>query len=525
MEEKNEVKKEPGKMSRLLGWYKRRNWFVKILLAFIAIYVIRFLLIGRATYDVALLAIGLYGPIMLVVIGFIWLLILVFRKKKVKGRIVIAVVLGLVIAFCIVVRLAPWEMYNYISRYVRHENLNMQYISSLPETDYEAIQPKVGIKNLAEQRVQENEIVYEPFMVRVGEEYRWTIGRGPSPKYFYQKYSGNINTVFSLPTQVSSVNFLDKNKQQVNFDVGETLMWSRNTETAVVRSLNFFQLFRYEVGDTRFLRDDSGQWVQVTSLIHWKGIFFPQPEFGGVHVIRQNSEKSFAHSMKRKWLGYGEIYTTEEMKQFKYLQNQNLVSKKFGDAIANSFHFQNGFLGPLPGYHKGDIRIPVVEGGFSEQPILGYFKMSQVAKGAKDMLYYVYALEPYDESKHGLAVSVFIPADGTGKTYVHRYVDDALPGPTAVPSKIRESKKQYDWSVTKIADIRCYNKKIDGTLHTFWMVSIVSKDSDSERYVSGGVPQLMLVDPKYDRVIDIDPDHPEMWVDQIRQELGAVWGQ
>ena len=32
------------------------------------------------------------------------------------------------------------------------------------------------------------------------------------------------------------------------------------------------------------MKNDAGEWVEVVSLIKWKGFFFPYPTFGGVVI-------------------------------------------------------------------------------------------------------------------------------------------------------------------------------------------------------------------------------------------------
>ena len=52
-------------------------------------------------------------------------------------------------------------------------------------------------------------------------------------------------------------------------------------------------LFNFtEPSDTFYMKNDQGDWVQVVSLIKWKGFLFPYPTFGGVMVI-DNGEHNF----------------------------------------------------------------------------------------------------------------------------------------------------------------------------------------------------------------------------------------
>ena len=61
------------------------------------------------------------------------------------------------------------------------------------------------------------------------------------------------------------------------------------------------------------MKNDEGEWVQVVSLINWKGFFFPYPTFGGVVVI-QPGEHDFNDYLERLTIGKGQYISPEEMK-------------------------------------------------------------------------------------------------------------------------------------------------------------------------------------------------------------------
>lgn len=508
---------EPVKKNR----FGKRPLWVKIVLIVLSLVVLELLFTGRSLYQVMFLGLRKYGAIMTVLLLLITGIVYVFRKSKLRGRILILIIAALLIVGSIFSGLAPWEMYSYIRKYVRYKTLDKTITSQLPETAYEPIQPRISIQTLAEQRVRETEAVTEPYLVRDSNEYRWTMALQPSPKYNYQRFFESTQAIFSVSVEAPSPNFSEEHRFPVHFTIGERLLFSRKTHTAIIRSFNLIQLFTLEPGETRYMRDDSGQWVEVTPLICWKGIFFPRPEFGGVHVIKQGATEF----VKRILLGAGKVYSPSEMQQFKYLQNQNLMPEKVSRYSTESFRFQEGFLAPLPMYHKGDVRIPEIKDGISKQPMTAFFRMSEVVPNAKDMLYQYYALEPYDTSKHGLNTSIFIPADGEMKVYVFNHANDGTAGTSSVPSKIRESKMSYDWSVNKVADVRPYFRNIGGKVRPLWLTSVVTAMQSGDRYLSGGVPAIAVVDAKYDRVVWLSADKPELWNAQIEAELGGVWKQ
>jgi hypothetical protein len=208
------------------------------------------------------------------------------------------------------------------------------------------------------------------------------------------------------------------------------------------------------------------------------------------------------------------------MKHIPYLNNQNLLPRKIKEAIAQSFRFQKGFTAPMTMSHDGDTRIPDVDipeldVSMKSLPVTAYFKMSQVANYAKDMLYDYYGLEPHDSAKSGLTVSLYIPSDGTQKVYVYRHVDDAISGMSAVPGSARESAKQYDWNQSKIADVRPYTKMVNGKIQHMWLFSVVTH-AKSRGYTSGSASDVGLLDPVKKRVYWLSPDSTSSWMMQIQ---------
>ena len=61
-------------------------------------------------------------------------------------------------------------------------------------------------------------------------------------------------------------------------------------------------------------------------------------------------------------------------------------------------------------------------------------------------LYNYFGLEPYEEAKKGLSVSLFIPGDGMREIFYidHTTSGTAYVGSSAVSAKIIESRKEYD---------------------------------------------------------------------------------
>jgi hypothetical protein len=260
----------------------------------------------------------------------------------------------------------------------------------------------------------------------------------------------------------------------------------------------------------------------MVSLVRWKGFFLPRPVFGGVVIIPQGDGAGGV--MNSLLTGAGKWIRPEEIPNHEFLLNQNVIPETVSRFTAESYRFSQGFLSPMPGYHRGDIRIPDLPGDFNDQPFTGYFEI-----GEKASLYHYFALEPFQENKQGLNTSLLIPADGEGITYVFRHYDQeqSLTGVSAIVSKVMESRKNYDWSRNSAAEQRPFIRDVGGKRRFFWLTSVVThKDGgepDSGNFIVGAAPDITLTDAAYKTVVWVDSKKPEEWEKQLEDELSSVW--
>ena len=197
--------------------------------------------------------------------------------------------------------------------------------------------------------------------------------------------------------------------------------------------------------------------------------------------------------------------------------------------MAQSFRFHEGFLAPFWGYHQGDIRIPDLPGDVNDQPFTTFFKLDN----GDGKLYHYFALEPFQEDKQGLSMSLLVPADGIGpvKFYNHNKKSETLIGVSAVAGRVMASRKLYDWNNSKTAEHRPYIKDICGKRRFLWLTTIVTlKGSSSSAqgeikkdYIAGSVPDVVLIDLLYRIPVWVDSKHPETWTSQLEKELGTTW--
>ncbi len=329
--------------------------------------------------------------------------------------------------------------------------------------------------------------------------------------------------MLSIRGTAASPSFTRENRVSVHFDVGENLLFSRNSRIATVRSFGLLRYLTYEPADVTYLIDDGGEWVQVVSLIRWRGFLFPRPEFGGVQLIRQ-SDAGLGSSLRRVLLGCGEWIRPSEIDRHRFLTGQNILPVAVSRFIANSFRFQNGFFAPFPGYHRGDIRIPDLPQDVNNQPFTGYFAFGRA--DSHDKLYHYFALEPFDPDKQGLNTSLFVPADGIGRTYVYRHhrVDGSLTGVSAIAAKVMESRKNYDWTRSRPVEHRPYIRRIDGKTRFFWLTTVVTfKEGAGDRFIAGSVPEVVLTDAAFNSSVWVDPLTPDSWTRQLDSKLRTLW--
>lgn len=464
--------------------------------------------------------IWLRSHVYLLTLGVPLLLALYFllRNRGPRVKLAAAVLVMLLVTAIAIFRLSP---HNYVALYLAYQSLQIKELDALPVTEFDRIQPQNSIYSLANEAMVETESPAAPDYVRIGNALRWTIAIEPS--YFIRRLTQGVQELFSIPGESPSPVFSKENRVRVNFESGENLFLWHNTRFNVIRAFGPWRFLNYEPSEVKYITDDHGEWQQIVTLIRWKGWFFPRPEFGGIQVIRQNPNPTVAGAVKRSLVGLGEWIPVAEIQKHAHLRGQNLVPHRVSRYVANSFRYKAGFFAPFPGYHLGDIRIPDMPGDQNDQPFTIFFRFApQVAPA---MLYHYFALEPFHHAKQGLSMSIFIPSDGsrTVYTYSHQKKNEALTGVSAIPPKVMESRKQYDWSRNKPVENRPYIKQIGGATRFFWLTTVVTMKDEAGSFIAGSIPDVVLTDATYKTPVWVNPLKPEEWPQQLEKELGDVW--
>ena len=476
-----------------------------------------------------------YQPVLLFFRKFIFIILLCFTilffglrnfRKSASSlkRIGILFFLGIIFSAIYFVGF-HLNMYDYMKTYNVFNNLNRYEIVELPLTQNERIQPLRNIFSMANESVGETKDVSLPHLVRVDGNNQWTMAIQPTEKYYWQGLKDNTEEVFSVSSTTPFPRFSNENRIPVTFSIGESLKFSRNTYNAVVQRLNPWMLFNYQPSDTYYMKNDKGAWVQVVSLIKWKGFFFPYPSFGGVMIV-ENGEHSWTDYLERITIGKGTFIAPEEMKNYQFLSKQNTLAESVSRLQAESLKFLGGFSDPLPWNMKSAVKIPTAPLDQNSQPYVTDLDFSDTKIGAYNGLYHWFGLEPVGDERTSLSYSVFIPADGTNKLYYYDHASkkQGYAGVSAMPLKVKESKKEYDWNSNTPVEFRPYIKNIAGRKRMFFLCTISTISTENpEQFDGAATPDLALVDNEYRDVVWINAKKPSTWNEEVYMQLNEAW--
>ncbi|MEX0290314.1 MAG: hypothetical protein AB3N14_14505 [Flavobacteriaceae bacterium] len=503
-------------------WQKGRKQ--KRILIIIGIVLLLALFFLRDDYQPALLFLRKYVFIILLGVLFLWFTISRFRAAPSAGRRIL-ILLGIT-AFFATLWFFGWKLnlYQYMQTYNVYNNLNKTEISELPLTQNERIQPFNNIVTMAYESIGETQEVSLPQLVRVDSTNQWTMAVQPAKEYTWQRINDNTEEIFAVESTSPFPRFSNENRIPVTFSIGESLAFSRNTYNAVVQRFNIFQLFTMEPSDVFYMKNDAGKWVQVVSLIKWKGFFFPYPTYGGVMIVEAGAH-SFQDYLERISIGKGTYVPPNKIKDHPFLRRQNTLAEEVSRIQAQSLQFLGGFTDPLPWNMKTAVKIPELPDDQNQQPFVTDFNFEGMKVDAQDGLYHWFGLEPIGDERTSLAFSVMIPADGTDKLYYydHSAKKEGMAGVSAMPLKVVESRKEYDWSVNKPVEFRPFIKYIAGRKRLFVLGTVAAVRDSSKQFDGAATPDLALVDAEYRDVIWIDAKHPSNWTSTILDQLGETW--
>ena len=172
------------------------------------------------------------------------------------------------------------------------------------------------------------------------------------------------------------------------------------------------------------------------------------------------------------------------------------------------------------------VKIPDMPKDQNQQPYVTDFDFAGTNTNAYSGLYHWFGLEPVGAERTSLSFSVFIPADGTDKLYYydHAAKKQGYAGVSAMPLKVRESRKEYDWNANTPTEFRPYIKEIAGRKRLFFLGTISAiSETNSKQFDGAATPDLVLIDSEYRDVIWIDVKHPSTWDKTVYDQLGEAW--
>lgn len=414
------------------------------------------------------------------------------------------------------------EIHEYFALYYQYGVIKKIELKELPLTGFERIQPLHSVHSIAYEATARSEVrPMIPNFVRIGKNFEWTIGI--EPDHVSSRMTQRVRSILHDSATNANVNFLDpKSHARVSFPAGENLLWGRNVFNAVIKTfLSPWQYVNYEPKRVIYITDDRGEWVQIICLIRWRGIFFPRPEFGGVYVIRQEQEDALSTLHLLFW-GIGEWIPPQNIEHYSFLKGQNLAPYEVTRYIASSFRFREGFMGPFPWIHRGDIRIPDLEHDTNPQPFTAYFHIQE----RQGMLYHYFGLEPYGHEKQATTVSLFIPADNPSAVYVypHDKLNNLITGVSTIPAKVIGSQKIYTWDKNWPVEQRPFIRKIGGKTRFCWLTTIITrKEGEGEKqFIAGAIPDVVITDGESNIPVWVNPLLPDTWEDEINKHIIAA---
>lgn len=496
----------------------------KIFLIVLFIIIFGALFVLRDDFQPYLLFVRKYIFIILFVLFVFLFSIYKIRRADTNGGKFTAVIIMSVIFGLLYFVGAKTGMYAFMQKYNIYKNLDLTEITSLPLSINERIQPFNNIRTMAYESIGETEEISEPQLVRIDGENRWTMVVQPAKEYTWQRVSDNIEEIFSVPSNTAFPRFAGENRENVIFSIGESLSFSRNTYNAVVQKFNPWQYLNLEPSEVFYMKNDQDQWVEVVSLIKWKGFLFPYPTFGGVMVI-DNGLHTSKDYFERILFGKGKFISPEKMKSYPFLQKQNTLAEKVSRLQAESLMFLGGFTDPLPWNMHTSVKIPDLSDDQNQQPFVTDFDFAGIDTKAYTGLYHWFGLEPVGDERTSLSYSVFIPSDGSKHMMYYNHVrrKEGFAGVSAMPVKVMESKKNYDWTVNKPVEFRPYIKDIAGKRRMFVLSTVAAKRKDTRHFDGSSTPDLAIIDMEYRDVIWVDVKQPQQWDNTIFKQLGMVW--
>ncbi len=416
--------------------------------------------------------------------------------------------------------------YRIVMKRTLFEKLNIHQLSENPETEHERYQTMDAVMAFAKSTASD-EVEYPGYIHIVHhekqEDYQFSIVMMYNS--WRQKILQNIEKVYFVSIFDKSPLFDKSTVSEVDFAVGPNLGFSRNTFTAVRRSMGFREFFRSELAkEIIFLKNDDGEVVQVVPIITWKGWLFPHPTLGGVYVIGQQDGCNF---ITRPLIGAGKFVHLDQMKDYDYLIGQDFLPRRVSRFYANSFDFYKG----VDKYALGDYSVRISDNDMQSQPFIKHYNFDRTGVDAKSKQYHHLVLEPDEVEASTHLLSVFMAADGLDRydVYVYDLKENGVSaaGFSKIP-EIGEDAISEDHGASRKGSFKSgvsytpFNRRyiVDGESKVVptYITNVMMVDSLGKITASGD-PSFVVVEPVSSKSINLGRADQEDWARLIAQNL------
>ena len=480
----------------------RKNWYWYSLASLIAFFVL-YIFEGALLHQYIMVLreysfLVFFIPVMI----FIFKLLVKKETKTLKGK-VFVVSLAILVTSSIAGYLYLGGQ-QYVAKYFKYQSLNNKivWLDEKPETFAERVFPRDVYRSILDQAIGGTRNFSNPDLVI--EDGRTKFYSSVTPfKRASRFIKGKVSEIAQLPADTANIDIDEKEiLKPVKFAVGEGLVWSREINNYVVKSLHW-RYFNVFPTNTQLLEDDKGEYVLVTSLAQWKGWFFPTPEFYGVAIVRQGD----IPWAKRAIIGGAEIIKVSDIKNYKWLLGQNLNSEISTKYAASSLAFRNGFWAPARFIQDNSLVVTDMPGDRNELPMVSGFDFNNSKK-----LYDFYELKS-SRSKSGNADTYFwYPSDGQGTIY--GYKPKSVVSMSELALKVSKDNEADTNKKFKFAEPRPFFKK---GLPEMFIVSRVLKRRDGSFDPSGIKTYLINAKGIRNKFVEVPTYDRSKWLDMAKE--------
>ncbi len=239
---------QPKEKLGFTSWYKKqfktRGFIVKGILILLPVFLLYFLIFGRATYQPLLVYVRIYWPLLLLSLCIIYIFYRQFSKAaKWYFR---ALWIGIFLLFSWFIYAFGGDIYNYISSYYVYNNrITVIELNHPPESIHPKLQPQFVVEAYFRETMNNNRQPTSPrtwIDPKDGEQY-WTGWTEPG-NYLFQQLGGKVEEFIHTNVQNPAPVLDQYERRVVDFQVGKNLLFSYNIQLAARKklSLSLFEL-------------------------------------------------------------------------------------------------------------------------------------------------------------------------------------------------------------------------------------------------------------------------------------------